>query len=72
MTHGGVMAKRKESGIELLASIPWPIGFVLGILAYVAIRHGIGWCLSTVNNPVWQAMGRQLSAGVYAHLRGLH
>lgn len=60
------MAKRKEGGIELLASMPWPIGFVLGIAAYVAIRFGIGWYVSTVNNPVWQAMGRQLSAGAYA------
>ncbi|GGY17693.1 membrane protein [Rhodanobacter panaciterrae] len=60
------MAKRKEGGIELLASMPWPIGFVLGIFAYVAIRYGIGWYMSTVNNPVWQAMGRQLSAGAYA------
>jgi len=60
------MAKRKEGGIELLASMPWPIGFVLGIVAYVAIRYGLGWYMSTVNNPVWQAMGRQLSAGAYA------
>lgn len=62
------MAKRKEGGIELLASMPWPVGFVLGIVAYVAIRYGIGWYMSTLNNPVWQAMGRQLSAGVYAPL----
>lgn len=60
------MAKRKKSGIELLASMPWPIGFVLGIVAYVAIRYGIGSYVSTVNNPVSQAMGRQLSAGAYA------
>jgi len=60
------MAKRKEGGIELLASMPWPVGFVLGIVAYVAVRYGIGWYMSTVNNPVEQAMGRQLSAGVYA------
>jgi restriction system protein len=60
------MAKRKERGIELLASMPWPIGFVLGIVAYVAIRYGIGWYMSTVNNPVLQAMGKQLSAGAYA------
>lgn len=60
------MAKRKGGGIELLASMPWPIGFVLGIVAYIAIRHGIGWYMTTVDNPVWQAMGRQLSAGAYA------
>ena len=62
------MAKRKEGGIELLASVPWPIGFVLGIVAYAAIRYGIGLWMSTANNPVWQAMGRQLSAGAYTPL----
>ncbi|WP_430388851.1 restriction endonuclease [Dyella sp. 20L07] len=62
------MARRKVSGIELLASMPWPIGFVLGFVVYIAIRYGIGWYLSTVNNPVWQTMGRQLSAGAYAPL----
>lgn len=60
------MAKRRESGIELLASMPWIISFVLGIVAYIAIRYGIGWYMSTANNPVWQAMGKQLSAGAYA------
>jgi hypothetical protein len=34
------MAKRKESRIELLASMRWPIGFVLGIVAYVAPIRG--------------------------------
>ncbi|RUL72994.1 restriction endonuclease [Dyella choica] len=59
------MAKRKESGIELLASMPWPVGFGLGIAAYLAIRYGIGLYLSTSNNPVWQAFGKQAAAGVY-------
>jgi len=34
------MAKRKEGRIELLASMRWPIGFVLGIVAYVAPIRG--------------------------------
>jgi restriction system protein len=63
------MAKRKESGIGLLASIPWPIGFVLGIVAYIAIRYGAGWYLSTVvNSPLSQDASRQVSAGIYAPL----
>ena len=60
------MARRKESGIELLASMPWPVSFVLGIVAFVAVRYGIGWYMSTVNNPILQGMGKQLSAGAYA------
>lgn len=60
------MAKRKESGIEIIASMPWPVGFVLGIVAYVAIRYGAGWYMSTSSNPLFQSMGKQASAGTYA------
>ena len=60
------MAKRREGGIELLASMPWPIGFVLGIVTYVGIRYGVGWYLATSSNPVFQSMGKQASAGSYA------
>lgn len=60
------MAKRKESGIEIIASMPWPVGFVLGIVAYVAIRYGVGWYMSTSSNPLFQSMGKQASAGTYA------
>ena len=60
------MARRKESGIEIVASMPWPVGVVLGLIAYIGIRYGIGWYLSSLNNPVMQAMGKQLSAGAYA------
>ncbi|WP_333681817.1 restriction endonuclease [Dyella sp.] len=63
-----MMAKRKESGIELLASMPWPIGFVLGIVAYVAIRYGVGWYMSASNNPLLQGLGKQASGGVWAPL----
>lgn len=60
------MARRRESGIELLASMPWRFSFVLGIVAFIAIRYGIGWYLSTVDSPVGQGMGKLLSAGAYA------
>lgn len=60
------MAKRKESGMELIASMPWPVGFVLGIVAYIAIRYGVGWYASTVNSPVAQGFGKLASSGAYA------
>lgn len=60
------MAKRKERGIDIIASMPWPIGLVLGIVAYVAARYGVGWYLSASNNPILQGIGKQASAGVYA------
>ena len=33
------MARRKEGGLDLIASMPWPFGFVLGIVAYVVIQQ---------------------------------
>src|SRR5690348_3780977 len=33
------MARRKESVLDAIASMPWPFGFVVGILAYVFTRY---------------------------------
>ncbi|MBE1159884.1 restriction endonuclease [Dyella acidiphila] len=60
------MARRKEGGIELLASVPWPIGFVLGIVFYVGFRYGIGWYLLAQSNPFSQTLGRQAAGGAFA------
>ncbi|GLQ90255.1 restriction endonuclease [Dyella flagellata] len=62
------MARRKGSGIELLASMPWPIGFALGIVAYLVIRYGIGWYFASTNNPILQGMGKPAATGIYAPL----
>ena len=40
---GDSMARRrKESGLDVIASMPWPLGIVLGLLAYWTIRYGLG------------------------------
>lgn len=62
------MAKRKQSGIEAVAAMPWPMGIVLGLLGYVAFRYGIGWYLSTTGNPYLSGLGNLASAGTYAPL----
>jgi restriction system protein len=53
------MARRKQGLFESLASVPWPVGVVLGILGFIAVRYGIGWYLSASSNrflaPVGQA-----------------
>lgn len=53
------MARRKQGLFESLASVPWPVGFVLGILGFIAVRYGIGWYVSASSNrflaPVSQA-----------------
>ena len=60
------MAKRKQSGIEQIAAMPWWLGILIGLIGYVAIRHGIGWYLASSHNLVLSGMGRMLANGAYA------
>ena len=62
------MARRKESGLEVLISLPWPVCMVLGALAYISIRYGIGWYLTSTSSPVLMGVGKQAAAGIYAPL----
>jgi restriction system protein len=59
------VAKRKNGGFELLASMPWPVPLVLGVIAFVGVRYGIGWLMGTSQNMILANMGRQLSNGAY-------
>lgn len=60
------MAKRKENGFELLASMPWPFLVVLGVFGYVAVRHGIGWLTTSSQNIYLASMGKALSSDAFA------
>lgn len=60
------MARRRESGIDIVSSLPWPAGIVLGLIAYFGIRYGIGWVLSSSDHPLATAMGQQARMGVWA------
>jgi restriction system protein len=62
------MARGKKSGIHVVAAMPWPAGIVLGILAYVAIRYGIGWYFSSTGGPMLSGLGKLASSGAYAPL----
>ena len=60
------MARKNQSGIELVASIPWLAGIALGFIAYLAVRYGIGWVLAGSQNPFLSAFGATGARGVYA------
>ncbi|OOG60166.1 restriction endonuclease [Rhodanobacter sp. C03] len=60
------MARRRESWIEVVASMPWPVGIVLGLIGNIAIRYGIGWFFKSSTNPFLSAIGKQAAAGSYA------
>ena len=62
------MAKRKQSGIEVVASMPWPMGIVLGLLGYMALPHGIGWYFEATGNTYLSGLGKLASTGTYAPL----
>lgn len=60
------MARRKESLLDAIASMPWPVGFVLGIAAYAGLRYGVGGFLSISDNPILSALGKAASHGTIA------
>jgi len=41
------MAKRRESGFDVVAAWPWPVVLGLGLLAFI----GIGWLWVSSSNP---------------------
>jgi hypothetical protein len=65
---GGVMARRKESGFVLMASLPWPVGIVVGLVGYIGIRYDIGWVLGSSQSPLLEGVGKQAATGIYAPL----
>lgn len=62
------MAKRNSSGFEVLAALPWPVGLVLGVLAFVGIRYGIPWYFSASSNSVLSGLGHGMRGGGFASL----
>ena len=60
------MARRKESGFELLASMRWPVPVVLGVVAYLGIRYGIGWLFGSSQNVFISGLARQFSSDAFA------
>lgn len=59
------MTRRKESLFDLIASVPWPVGLVLGILGYVGVRYGIGWYLASNSNQVLAGLGKTAQGGAF-------
>ena len=60
------MGKRNKGGLEAIASMPWQIGIVIGLIAFLAIRYGIGWYFSLHGGPVLIGAGKAASDGAYA------
>lgn len=59
------MARRRESGIETLASMHWPAGVIFGVVAFVVIDDGIGWVFGSNPNPYLAAFGKAAADGSF-------
>ena len=59
------MGRRRKSGLDEVASWPWQLGILAGILVFLLIRYGIGTWLSTVGGPLLGPVGQQI-AGITA------
>ncbi|WP_434730761.1 restriction endonuclease [Xanthomonas arboricola pv. pruni] len=59
--------RKKQGGFEALAALPWPVGFVMGIAAYLVVRCGIGWWFSHQGGMLSQGFAQQ-SSGMFAPL----
>jgi len=59
------MARRKQGLFGSIASMPWPVGIVLGIIGYVAIRYGIGWYFSSRGGVALAAVGHAANGGAF-------
>ncbi|ASK98518.1 restriction endonuclease [Xanthomonas campestris pv. merremiae] len=59
--------RKKQSGFEALAALPWPLGLVAGIVGYLVVRYGIGWWFSHQGGMLSQGFAQQ-SSGAFAPL----
>ncbi|KER88085.1 restriction endonuclease [Xanthomonas arboricola pv. celebensis] len=59
--------RKKQGGFESLAALPWPVGFVMGIAAYLVVRYGISWWFSQDGGMLSQGIAQQ-SSGMFAPL----
>lgn len=62
------MAKRKQSGIEQIASMPWQMGVLLGLIGYLAISYGIGLYAGGHSDPLFAGIAKDARDGMLAPL----
>lgn len=56
------MGRRRTSGLDMLAELPWPVGIAAGVVGYVAVRHGFTWWMSRTGGPLTQGLAQQGAA----------
>ena len=51
--------------------MPWPVGFIVGILGYVGVRYGIGWYFASTGGPILSGLAKPAQGGAFATLAWL-
>lgn len=62
------MTRRKNELLPLLSTLPWPIGIAFGVLAFLFFHYGLGWLLSSLDNPYLNAFAKAGQGGSFAML----
>lgn len=55
------MARRSKGLLDAVVAMPWPIGIVLGIAAFLVVRYGISWYFSASSSALMQGVGKQFA-----------
>ncbi|TNJ34832.1 restriction endonuclease [Arenimonas terrae] len=56
-------ARRRTSGLEALAAMPWPVGIGLGIAGFLLVRYGAPWYFSQDSSAISKAFAQGLANG---------
>lgn len=56
-------ARRRTSGLEALATMPWPVGIGLGVVGFLLVRLGVPWYFSQDDSDISKAFAQGLAKG---------
>ena len=62
--------RRRQSGLDVLASMPWPVGIAAGIVGFAAVGYGVPWWLSRKGGMLPQGLTEQ-SSSMFMILAGM-
>lgn len=65
------MGRRRQSGLDVIASLPWQFGFVLGIAAWFGVQYVPAWWFGRSGGALSQGLAQQFGSGAFAPIAWL-
>lgn len=62
------MGRRRQSGLDEIASLPWPFGIAFGVAAWLGIQYGLPWWFGRSGDALGLAIAKQFGSGTLAPL----